>query len=698
MARRRDSRTDAWLKGDGRPAALPYGQTNEWGGNLRNEGRPVLLRRDPSGLIEGYSTTSSTIVPVKGGGFAVVPTVVDGVDVGEEGAYRRFRETGEHWGRSATLAGAEEIAQAVHDRHEAMNREMWNEFASESLPALAPAVRQAVAAGDREGVRQAAKGGRARRRGWTPNRESVERYSRGWYHDANGNWVDPSKPVAPLQLTRPAKKTVDPTKAQPAKADPKGTAPEKRDAGVLWEPWPNGAPPETPAGNRYNGKRHDEFIEGLGTLRTDRESWHQAEKARQEGRAKGTQEAKGIKVDFGGELGKMDDATLKGVLEKVAAGRDDYIDDARRKVVDTQMALHGSSPDDSFAAYLYGSKPLDYEDTGRYSPKEMHKNGRNAAILNEVLDQVGAAPKSPMAMAGVAGAELADRGQARLDASEITLGANGARLDAVNDRLTAIQARVKALKGQAEEAEKAIVNAPATDVRSAIDNAGKATAAVEKRMETWDGKYVKNDEGKVVPSYQVYEVSQPEQPQPEQPQPEQPQPDRKKEAQGVFRGGRARRATLFGGGTSSGPRYTGTGLGGNFNVGGRDEAGRYFSGVAGNPGSSVQVSSTYSQADANWLAQHTTSATDRRIVGGNAIVGKLMDLKSQAMDWQSRPDRAAGLATRRMWERFREGFNAPTGYEQTATARFNLAGGDEDPFRKDTSSVWGTYDYWKVNS
>ena len=158
MAKRK---TDSWIAGDGLPAALPAGVTNEWGGNLRNEGRPVLLRRDANGLIDGYSTTSSTVVPAKNGGYAVIPTVVDGKDVGSAEAYRHYLRTGEHWGTAATIAGAEELAQSVHERHMAMNTRSWNEFISESLPALSPALRRAVEESDDRTVREAAKGGRA---------------------------------------------------------------------------------------------------------------------------------------------------------------------------------------------------------------------------------------------------------------------------------------------------------------------------------------------------------------------------------------------------------------------------------------------------------------------------------------------------------------------------------------------------------
>ena len=222
MAKRK---TDSWIAGDGLPAALPAGVTNEWGGNLRNEGRPVLLRRDANGLIDGYSTTSSTVVPAKNGGYAVIPTVVDGKDVGSAEAYRHYLRTGEHWGTAATIAGAEELAQSVHERHMAMNTRSWNEFISESLPALSPALRRAVEESDDRAVREAAKGGRANRRSL-----AAERFRAGWYQDAQGNWVDPSRKRGPIRLRAPYK-PVDINTLGTLK--PKTEAPTAREVALL---------------------------------------------------------------------------------------------------------------------------------------------------------------------------------------------------------------------------------------------------------------------------------------------------------------------------------------------------------------------------------------------------------------------------------------------------------------------------------
>lgn len=244
---KRQTRTELWLQGDGGPRTVPAGTTNEWGGNLRSEGRPVLLRRDPLGLVEGYSTTSSTIVPLKGGGYAVVPTVVDGKDIGEAGAYRHFRETGEYWGRADTISGAEDIADSVHERHAELNFDEWNAFASSSLSALSPELREGISRAmrdERRGVgyeekpdagvpatqmdayggstrrRTGAIGGRAnvRPRLTASMRANSARFAAGWYQDAQGNWVDPSKPRAPMRAIYPARRSGSAKPADPIDA------------------------------------------------------------------------------------------------------------------------------------------------------------------------------------------------------------------------------------------------------------------------------------------------------------------------------------------------------------------------------------------------------------------------------------------------------------------------------------------------
>ena len=120
-----------WESGDGGAATMPEGQTNQWGGNLRNEGRKVLFRRDKAGKVNGYSTTSSMLVKHDDGRFAVVPTVVDGQELSPEDAVKHYSETGEHWGMADDEDSARKMAMDVHDVHMKANQEKWNDWIHE---------------------------------------------------------------------------------------------------------------------------------------------------------------------------------------------------------------------------------------------------------------------------------------------------------------------------------------------------------------------------------------------------------------------------------------------------------------------------------------------------------------------------------------------------------------------------------------
>ncbi|MGN0845048.1 MAG: hypothetical protein ACI4QT_07500, partial [Kiritimatiellia bacterium] len=120
-----------WEEGDGGEDRLPEGEKNEWGGNLRNEGRKVLLRRDEDGKVNGYSTTSSMLVRHDDGKFAVVPTVVGGKELSQDDAVRHYAETGEHWGMADDEDSARKIAQEVHDSHMNSNQAKWNDWIHE---------------------------------------------------------------------------------------------------------------------------------------------------------------------------------------------------------------------------------------------------------------------------------------------------------------------------------------------------------------------------------------------------------------------------------------------------------------------------------------------------------------------------------------------------------------------------------------
>lgn len=118
----------SWEDGDGGNERLPDGEKNQWGGNLRNEGRRVLLRRDKDGKVNGYSTTSSMLVRHDDGKFAVVPTVVGGKELSQEDAVRHYAETGEHWGMADDEDSAQKMAQEVHEAHLKDNQAKWNDW------------------------------------------------------------------------------------------------------------------------------------------------------------------------------------------------------------------------------------------------------------------------------------------------------------------------------------------------------------------------------------------------------------------------------------------------------------------------------------------------------------------------------------------------------------------------------------------
>lgn len=117
-----------WEDGDGEDERLPDGEKNQWGGNLRNEGRKVLFRRDKDGKVNGYSTTSSMLVRHDDGKFAVVPTVVGGKELSQEDAVRHYAETGEHWGMADDEDSAQKMAQEVHEAHLKDNQAKWNDW------------------------------------------------------------------------------------------------------------------------------------------------------------------------------------------------------------------------------------------------------------------------------------------------------------------------------------------------------------------------------------------------------------------------------------------------------------------------------------------------------------------------------------------------------------------------------------------
>ena len=130
-----------WEDGDGGEERLPDGERNQWGGNLRNEGRKVLFRRNKDGKVIGYSTTSSMLVRHDDGKFAVVPTVVGGKELSQEEAVKHYAETGEHWGMADDEESAQKMAQEVHDTHMKGNQAKWNDWIHENWDKVSDEIR-----------------------------------------------------------------------------------------------------------------------------------------------------------------------------------------------------------------------------------------------------------------------------------------------------------------------------------------------------------------------------------------------------------------------------------------------------------------------------------------------------------------------------------------------------------------------------
>lgn len=131
----------SWEDGDGGEERLPDGERNQWGGNLRNEGRKVLFRRNKDGKVIGYSTTSSMLVRHDDGKFAVVPTVVGGKELSQEEAVKHYAETGEHWGMADDEESAQKMAQEVHDTHMKGNQAKWNDWIHENWDKVSDEIR-----------------------------------------------------------------------------------------------------------------------------------------------------------------------------------------------------------------------------------------------------------------------------------------------------------------------------------------------------------------------------------------------------------------------------------------------------------------------------------------------------------------------------------------------------------------------------
>ncbi len=131
----------AWESGDDGEPTLPVGEKNQWGGNLRTEGRKPLIRRDANGKASGYSTTSSMFVKHADGRIAVVPTVVDGRELSTEDAAKHYADTGEFWGMADDEESAKKIAGAVHDEHQKAYQKGWNDYIYEHWDEMGDEIR-----------------------------------------------------------------------------------------------------------------------------------------------------------------------------------------------------------------------------------------------------------------------------------------------------------------------------------------------------------------------------------------------------------------------------------------------------------------------------------------------------------------------------------------------------------------------------
>jgi hypothetical protein len=90
-------------------------------GNITNLYNRVPLQRPEGPPWYGDVSTATTMgIGIDDSGREIIiPTVVDGVDLGEEGARTRFEETGKHFGMFDTRENAQAYTKQLHDR---MNR------------------------------------------------------------------------------------------------------------------------------------------------------------------------------------------------------------------------------------------------------------------------------------------------------------------------------------------------------------------------------------------------------------------------------------------------------------------------------------------------------------------------------------------------------------------------------------------------
>lgn len=698
---KRQTRTELWLQGDGGPRTVPAGTTNEWGGNLRSEGRPVLLRRNPLGLVEGYSTTSSTIVPLQGGGYAVVPTVVDGKDIGEAGAYRHFRETGEYWGKASTISGAEDIADSVHERHAELNFDEWNAFASSSLPALAPDLREEISQALRDDARATVRGegpaapetqmddygGSTRRRtgaigGHANRRTARARFAAGWYHDAQGNWVDPRrrKPVDLGSMPFGGSQNAEVAKAMEKRANMNrflltSSAPMIRDS--------KGRVVGVGGGLRTDNTGPNIGVHRWGDLLTGQKRQADAEfdadlkdaaaVVAAEGRSlRHKQATQRVANAPAVDLSKLSIEDL-GQLSRNIQNFNDPGHAARRN--QANAAARASDP--SGAAHL-----VDFSETDPAKLKRGAAHSTESIVKKTMSGDTAASAVKTLQTVKISdiageGARRADEGITRMGAAAADAGRHLAKGRAAISHADEVLARSRALLAETDaflaknretkaDREAATANPQTVTQNTGVlapvvtgRNAGTGSGSSEGGPATTPGRQVIDPSGPLpggmaTPRIDVGRI------QPEltgstrednfreamaDEEARRAQQRSRNPAEAALRGGRAKRAAVLGG-MSSGPRTSGAGL--------RSFGGLHFAAVPGT-GGQKSVSSAHSAADANWLASRNDQwAADSGATGPYALA----DARARAiMSGDVRPDAAAGAEMVAAYGRRKQAFD-----------------------------------------
>lgn len=116
-------------------------------GNIDHKGRQMLINRDEDGRVNGYSTTSSTVIKDDDGKFVVVPTVVTDEDgntirlADEEEAKGWYLQTGENYGKFRSAAQAKDAVNNIHEYHQRIYQPQWNKYILEHMSEMNDEIR-----------------------------------------------------------------------------------------------------------------------------------------------------------------------------------------------------------------------------------------------------------------------------------------------------------------------------------------------------------------------------------------------------------------------------------------------------------------------------------------------------------------------------------------------------------------------------